>query len=64
MGVEIVFKIAAIGILTSVVNQVFKQIGKDEIATIATLSGVVISLLLVLSLIGNLFDTIKTMFGF
>lgn len=64
MGVEIVFKIAAIGILTSVVNQVLKQIGKDEIATIATLSGVVISLLLVLSLIGNLFDTIKTMFGF
>lgn len=64
MGIDIIFKIAAIGILTSIVNQILKQTGKDDFAIIATLSGVVISLLLVLSLINELFTTVKTMFGF
>ena len=48
MGVEIIFKIAAIGILTAVVGQVLKHSGKDEIATMATLAGLVIVLLMVL----------------
>ena len=41
-----------------------KNSGKDDIATIATLSGVVIALIMVLDLIGKLFNTVKTMFGF
>ncbi len=64
MGVEIIFKIAAIGILTAVVTQILKQTGKDEIGTLATLAGLVIVLVMVLSLIGDLFGTIKTMFDF
>lgn len=64
MSVEIIFKIAAIGILTAVVGQVLKHTGKDEIATLATLAGLVIVLLMVLDLITDLFSTIKTMFGF
>ena len=64
MGVEIIFKIAAIGILTAVVTQILKQTGKDEIGTLATLAGLVIVLIMVLSLIGDLFGTIKTMFDF
>lgn len=64
MDVEIIFKIAAIGILTAIVGQVLKNAGKDDIATIATLSGVVIALIMVLDLIGKLFDTVKSMFGF
>ena len=50
MGIEIIFKIAAIGILTAVVNQVLKYAGKDEIATLATLAGVIIVLLMLINL--------------
>ncbi len=64
MGVEIIFKIAAIGILTAVVAQILKQTGKEEIGTLATLAGLIIVLVMVLSLIGDLFGTIKTMFDF
>ena len=63
MGVEIIFKIAAVGILTAVVGQILKQSGKEEIATFSTLAGLVIVLMMVLDLIGNLFDTVKNMFG-
>ena len=64
MSVEIIFKIAGIGILTAVVGQVLKQSGKDEIATMATLAGLVIVLLMVLDLIMNLFTNINDMFNF
>ena len=64
VNVDIIFKIAAIGILTAVVGQVLKHSGKDEIATLSTLAGLVIVLLMVLNLIVGLFDTIKTMFNF
>lgn len=64
MGVEIIFKITAVGILTAVVGQVLKQTGKEEIATFSTLSGLIIVLLMVLDLISTLFDTVKNMFGF
>ncbi|MBP3389809.1 MAG: stage III sporulation protein AC [Clostridia bacterium] len=64
MSVEIIFKIAGIGILTAVVGQVLKQSGKDEIATLTTLAGLVIVLFMVLDLITNLFSTVKTMFDF
>ena len=63
MGVEIIFKSAAVGILTAVVGQILKQSGKEEIATFSTLAGLVIVLMMVLNLIGTLFDTVKTMFG-
>ncbi len=62
MEVEIIFKIAGIGILTAVVNQVLKYTGKDEIATFTTLAGVIIVLLMVLDLISELFDTVKSLF--
>ena len=64
MGVEIIFKITAVGILTAVVGQVLKQTGKEEIATFSTLSGLIIVLLMVLALTGTLFDTVKNLFGF
>lgn len=64
MDVEIIFKIAAIGILTAIVGQILKQTGKDEIATLSTLAGLILVLVMVLSMIGNLFDSIKTLFSF
>ena len=63
MGVDIIFKIAAIGVLLSVVNQVLKYAGKDEIATLTTLAGVVIVLLMVVDLISQLFNTVKSLFS-
>ena len=62
MNYEIILKIAAIGILTAVISQVLKNINKDDIATIATLSGVVIVLIMVVQLIAELFDTVKSLF--
>ena len=62
MGIEIIFKIAAIGIITAVVNQVLKYAGKDEIATLTTLAGVIIVLLMLINMIGELFESVKTLF--
>ena len=62
MNYEIVLKIAAIGILTAVISQVLKNVNKDDIATIATLSGVVIVLIMVVQLIAELFETVKSLF--
>ncbi|MBQ3214363.1 MAG: stage III sporulation protein AC [Clostridia bacterium] len=62
MDYNIIFKIAAIGILTAVVAQILKNIGKDEIATIATLAGVVVVLLMAVNMISELFETIKQLF--
>ena len=64
MNVEIIFKIAAIGILTAVMGQILKQSGKDEISTLVTLAGLIIVLIMVLNLIAELFSTIKTIFNF
>ena len=63
MGVEIIFKIAAIGILTAIVSQILKQTGKEDIGILATLAGIVIVLVMVISLIGDLFTTVKTIFN-
>ena len=63
MDINIIFKIAAVGIITAIVGQVLKKADKDEIATITTLAGLVIVLLMVVDLIAGLFDTLKTIFG-
>ena len=63
MGIDIIFKIPAIGILTAVTNQVLKYAGKDEIATLTTLAGVVIVLFMVVNMISELFTTVKNLFS-
>ncbi len=63
MDVDIIFKIAAIGILTAVISQILKNSGKEDIATLATLAGVVIVLLMVINMISNLFDSLRTIFN-
>jgi len=61
---EIIFKLAGIGLVTSIVNQILKQCGKDEIAHITTLAGLIISLLMVVNLVQDLFNTVKDLFIF
>lgn len=64
MGIDLIFRIAAIGILVAVLNEVLSRSGKAEYAMMTTLTGVVIVLLMVVKQIVNLFDVIKTMFSF
>ena len=63
MDIQIIFKIASIGILTAVTNQILKYAGKDEIATLTTLAGVVVVLFMVINMISNLFATVKSLFS-
>lgn len=62
MNVDIIFKIAAIGIVVTVLNQVLIKAGREEQAMLTTLVGVVVVLTMVINLVTNLFDTVKTMF--
>ena len=64
MGIEIIFKIAGIGILIAVVNQILKHSGKDELATFTTLAGVIICLIMMLDMIAELFENVKSLFSF
>ncbi len=63
MDVGIIFKIAAVGLITALLNQVLKKADKDEIATLVTLAGLVIVIIMVINMIGQLFDSLKTVFG-
>ena len=62
MNVDLIFKIAAIGILVSVLNQVLARSGRDEMATMTTLVALVVVLMMVVHEISALFDLVKTLF--
>lgn len=64
MDVSILFKIGAIGLLTTVIMQLFQHQGRNDLATLTGLAGLVIVLFIVLSMVSNLFETIKTLFEF
>lgn len=64
MDVSILFKIGAIGILTTVICQLFQHQGRGDLATLVGLAGLVIVLVIVLSMVSDLFSTIKTLFEF
>ena len=64
MDIDLIFKIAAIGIITSILNQVLSRSGREEQATMTTLAGLVVVLMMVAQEIANLFDLVKTLFGF
>ncbi len=59
---EIIFKLAGIGLITSIVNQILKHCGKEEIASVTTLAGLIISLLMIINLVEELFTTVKALF--
>lgn len=62
MQVDVIFKIAAIGILITVITQVLKKSDRDDIATLVSLAGLIIVLTLVINMISELFETIKNIF--
>ena len=62
MDVDLIFKIAAIGILVAVLNQVLSRAGRDEQAMMTTLAGLVVVLMMVVQEIASLFDLVKDLF--
>ncbi len=63
MDVNFIFKIAAIGIIVAVLNQLLSRSGREEYAMITTLAGLVVVLMMIVPQIGNLFNYIKSIFG-
>lgn len=63
MSVNLIFKIAAVGILIAVINQVLKQSGREEYSFLTSLAGLVLVLFWVVPYITQLFDSIKTLFA-
>lgn len=60
MGVEIIFKIAGIGLLTAIISLLLKKSDKDDVATFVNLAGLIIVLLIIIDMIGGLFDSIQS----
>lgn len=64
MDIDLIFKIAAIGIIVSILNQVLSRSGRDEQATMTTLAGLVVVLMMVAQKIADLFELVKELFQF
>ncbi len=62
MDIEIIFKIAAVGLIVAVLNQVLSRSGREEYTMITTLAGLIIVLMMVLPYIRDLFDYIRSVF--
>lgn len=63
MDVDLIFKIAAIGIIVAVLNQVLIRSGREEQAMLTTLAGLIVVLSVLVSEISRLFETVKSVFG-
>lgn len=64
MEIDLIFRIAAVGIIVSILNQVLSRTGRDEMATLTTLTGLVVVLMIVVQRISDLFDLVKSLFQF
>ena len=64
MEIDLIFKIAAVGIIVSILNQVLVRSGREEQATMTTLAGLVVVLFIVVQKIAQLFDLVKALFHF
>ena len=63
MGIEIILKIAGVGMLTAIVNVILKKSDKDEIGTFVTIVGIVVVLMMVGDMLTGVMDTVKQLFG-
>lgn len=62
MDIDLIFKIAAIGVLVAVLAQVLSRAGRDDMAMLTTLAGLVIVLLMVVNLISEFFGSVRAIF--
>ena len=63
MDVDLIFKIAAIGIIVALLNSLLKKADRDEQAFMTTIAGLIVVLVMIVNQIGALFETIKSVFG-
>ncbi len=63
MNVDIIFKIAGIGVLVTLINQLLTRWGRDDIAMITTVTGLIVVLLMAVNMVTDFFDTIKSAFS-
>ena len=63
MDVDLIFKIAGIGIIVAVLNLVLKRAEREEQAMMTTLAGLIVVLMMIISIISDLFYTVKSVFG-
>lgn len=63
MTVDVVFKIAAIGILVAVLGQVLTRAGREDVAMLATLAGLIVALVMVVNLISDFFGSVRSIFS-
>ena len=63
MNIDLLFKIAAIGILVAVLHQVLVRAGREDQAMMTTLAGLIVVLVVIIDEIGDLFDKVKSVFG-
>lgn len=63
MNIDFVFKIAGIGIIITVISQILTRAGREDIATLASLSGLVIVLMMVAGMISDFFTGIRSLFS-
>jgi stage III sporulation protein AC len=64
MEIDLIFKIAAIGIIVSVLNLLLARSGREEQAMMVTIAGLVVVLMMLVRQISDLFDLLKSLFGF
>ena len=62
MEIDLIFKIAAIGIIVSILNQVLSRSGREEQATLTTITGLIVVLMIVATKIAELFELVKNLF--
>lgn len=63
MDVDMIFKIAAIGIIVAILNQLLVRSGREEQALLTTIAGLIVALMMIITQISDLFYTIKNTFG-
>jgi stage III sporulation protein AC len=63
MGIDLVFKIAAVGIVVAILYQVLKSTGREDQALMISVGGLIVVLLIIAKEVANLFDTVKTLFN-
>ena len=63
MDISVIFRLAAIGIIVTVVCQVLKKSDRDDISTVVSIVGLLIAMTIAVTMIGDLFDTIQEIFG-
>ncbi len=64
MNLDLILKVAGVGIIVAALNLLLKKADRDEQAMMTTLAGLIVVLIMIINEISTLFDTIKTVFGF